>query len=256
MNGAELLNLSAQIGKSLVENGAEIYRVEESVSFLLRAYGMEDSAVFAIPSFLLITLGGADGQALTKGVRILWHTTDLYRLDRLNALCRWACEERPDLPVLAERLRLLEARKGYPFAARLAACGLVGGSFAAFFGGGWRDALCAAAAGVVTGLVCRWMDRLRANRFFRNLAAGMLASFTVLLLAWLGLGVHTDAMIIGCLMNLVPGVALTSFMQNVIAGDLIAGLTRLAEALLIAVAVALGTALALAAFPWEGRLGI
>ena len=84
----------------------------------------------------------------------------------------------------------------------------------------------------------------------------MLASFTVLLLVWLGLGVHTDAMIIGCLMNLVPGVALTSFMQNVIAGDLIAGLTRLAEALLIAVAVALGTALALAAFPWEGRLGI
>ncbi|MPN46200.1 hypothetical protein SDC9_193783 [bioreactor metagenome] len=43
----------------------------------------------------------------------------------------------------------------------------------------------------------------------------------------------------------MPGVALTNFMRDIIAGDLIAGLTKLVEALLTATGIALGTGVAL-----------
>jgi uncharacterized membrane protein YjjP (DUF1212 family) len=48
-------------------------------------------------------------------------------------------------------------------------------------------------------------------------------------------------------MTLVPGVAITNAMRDVIAGDLLAGTMKGVEALLIALALAAGTAVALIA---------
>ena len=53
-------------------------------------------------------------------------------------------------------------------------------------------------------------------------------------------GVHSDSIIIGVLMNLVPGLALTNCIRDVMAGDLTAGVSKLADVLLIAVSIALG----------------
>ena len=55
----------------------------------------------------------------------------------------------------------------------------------------------------------------------------------------------TDKIIIGALMNLVPGIAITSFMRDIIAGDLMAGIIRLTESVLVATAIAIGAGIAL-----------
>ena len=60
----------------------------------------------------------------------------------------------------------------------------------------------------------------------------------------LGMPVHTDKVIIGALMLLVPGVALTNFMRDLMAEDFISGMLKLTEALLVAAAIALGTGVA------------
>ena len=48
------------------------------------------------------------------------------------------------------------------------------------------------------------------------------------------------------LMNLVPGIALTNAMREIMAGDIISGLSRTADAILVASAIALGTVVGLA----------
>ena len=109
------------------------------------------------------------------------------------------------------------------------------------FGGGWRDAILGAVCGTVLALLLRLLEKWRANFFFVNLIGSMLvASIALTALRW-GAPVHTDKVIIGTLMNLVPGVALTNFMRDLMAGDFIAGMLKLTEALLIATAIALGT---------------
>ena len=47
------------------------------------------------------------------------------------------------------------------------------------------------------------------------------------------------------LMNLVPGIAITNCMRDIMAGDMFAGLTKLTESLLTATAIALGAGIAL-----------
>ena len=46
-------------------------------------------------------------------------------------------------------------------------------------------------------------------------------------------------------MNLVPGVAITNSVRDIIAGDFIAGQTKMTEALLTATSIAVGTGIAL-----------
>lgn len=57
-----------------------------------------------------------------------------------------------------------------------------------------------------------------------------------------------DKMIIGMLMNLVPGIALTNAMREFIAADLISGMIKFAEAVVTAIGIAIGVVVSLAIF--------
>ena len=62
-----------------------------------------------------------------------------------------------------------------------------------------------------------------------------------------GIGQNINSITIGALMALVPGVVFTNFLRDIMAGDTVAGLIKLVEALLTACAIAIGTVVAMAA---------
>ena len=70
-------------------------------------------------------------------------------------------------------------------------------------------------------------------------------SAAAILLVHMEIGENLDAVTIGTLMVLVPGMALTNAMREIMAGDIISGLSRTAEVILVATAIALGTAIPL-----------
>lgn len=84
------------------------------------------------------------------------------------------------------------------------------------------------------------------NSFFRTVVCSTVGSLLSLLLVRLGFGYDVDTVTIGVLMVLVPGVALTNAMREIMAGDIISGLSRTADAILVASAIALGTVVGLA----------
>ena len=96
------------------------------------------------------------------------------------------------------------------------------------------------------------MERRRTNSFFVNAVCSMTAALVAVAGVSLGLGQNLDLVIIGAFMGLVPGVALTNFMRDILAGDLFAGITKLAESLLTATAMALGAGIALSLARWLG----
>ena len=88
-------------------------------------------------------------------------------------------------------------------------------------------------------------SKLGANLFFKTIAGAAVSAFMALALTAAGIGQNSDSIIIGALMALVPGIAFTNAMRDIMAGDMVAGISKAAEALLIGAAIALGTALAL-----------
>lgn len=241
----EILDLAVELGYQIQTAGGEIYRVEESVSRLLRAYGIETGEVFAIPN-CLIASAHTEGREVTSMRRIPDHGTDIWKLEAMNGLCRRLCAMPLPVKSAREELRaLLKGEKQYSRPALLLAHFFAAGLFSLFFGGSWVDALCAGVCGVAIGLTLMLMDGLGANLLIRTMAGGGVSALLALGLCGLGLGQSVDLITIGALMILVPGVSLTNAVRDVMVGDMVSGLSKLAEAVLVGVAIALGTGLAM-----------
>ena len=246
MNYDKLLNISVELGCRLMSSGAEIYRVEESVRRLLQAYGLDSPEVFAIPNCVIVSIATPEGHPITRMRRIAGHGTDIELLERCNDLCRRLCVQTPPLE---EAQGLLNALPGRSYAPRqvLLGYGIAPAFFSPLFGGGVGDTLSALMGGLAVGFCLLYAGRLiGSNSFFRTAICSAVASLVSLLLVRLGLGRSVDTVTISVLMVLVPGVALTNAMREIMAGDIISGLSRAADSILTAAAIAIGTAVGLA----------
>ncbi|MDE5978235.1 MAG: threonine/serine exporter family protein [Turicibacter sp.] len=245
MNFNQLLNISTQLGKMLLENGAEIYRVEESIRRIGLAYGAKEVDVYAVPNTIIVTLMTTENINLTKTKRIHDRSTNLDKVERLNHLCRHICQTTPKLELVYEELKEIQNRPIYSFRVQLFAYALTSSMFTLFFGGTILDAFCSLLIGPLIKVVSYYLNKFHTNPFFVTILCSFMCAFLSTLFCRLRMGQHVDKMIIGLVMNLVPGVAITNSVRDIIAGDFIAGQTKMTEALLTATSIALGTGVAL-----------
>ena len=103
-----LLELTADLGYRLAMNGAETFRIEESVRRILRAYGIE-SEVFAIPNCLTVSIETHDGKPMTRMRRIGFHGNDLDTVEKYSNLSRRICAEKPEPKVARQWLHDTDA---------------------------------------------------------------------------------------------------------------------------------------------------
>lgn len=253
MDCDKLLGVSTDIAYDLLESGAEIYRVEESIHRIFAAYGVQKGSIFAIPTLLILSIEDEQGQPHTAMRRLGNHGSDLARVNAYNDLCRSICRDTPPLEEIPAALARIGRTPCYSPLQQIFAGGCVAFAFTLLFGGGLADALCALVCGIGVKWILRLFERLEVNAFFTTIVASFAAAAGTLVCAQAGLLANIDKTIIGILMNLVPGVALTNVMRDIIAGDLVAGLTKLVEALLTATGIALGTGVALSV--WQVLAG-
>jgi uncharacterized membrane protein YjjP (DUF1212 family) len=246
MDYDKLIDMGTELGCQLMSSGAEIYRVEESVSRLLTAYGLAPQ-VFAIPNCLIVSVTTPEGHPITRMCRIPAHGTDIELLERCNALCRRLCREIPPLDEAYRQIgELRSTSKTFPPHIVVLGYILTSGFFALFFHGTLRDGLGAALCGLAVGWCLVYGQRFTGtNSFFRTAVCSAVLSTLALVLVRIGLGEHLEIITIGSLMVLVPGMALTYAMREIMAGDIFSGLHRTAEVILVATAIALGTAVPL-----------
>ena len=238
----QFLNFCCEMGRQLIENGAEIYRVEESADRLLAAYGYQEAEVFAIPAYIILNIQD-ETRNYTKSVRIKTFSINLDKLDRLNALCRRVCQETPDVDAAYAQLREIMAAPTYPDKVGYLAYGFVALCFTLFWGGHAGDACVAFVCGILVKATFAYMGKVNSNVFFTYVCASFFLVLPPMALTYLGTGIHIDKIVIGAIMLLVPGIAITNVMRDVIAGDFLTAVMRFAEVMIIAMAIAIGIAL-------------
>lgn len=240
MNFYELLDVMGHLGKLLLENGAETYRVEDSIERVATAYGVAQVDVYAAATSIMITITTPDNRSLSRIKRIRKRSVNLDKVERLNRLCRQTVALKLDLDVVKETLRAISLRPDYSFNMDLFGYALTTASFTLFFGGGWQDALVALLIGGILKVVHHQLSKLGGNPFFVTILDGATISILSLFFLYMGLAKDLDAVIIGSIMPLVPGVALTNAVRDLMAGDLVAGQAKMTEAILTASCIAVG----------------
>ncbi len=245
INYNKLLQGILDIAEEMLIAGAEVSRVEDSVQRMCEAYGCDRINVFVITSNIQVTLQDPQGEIITQIRRVIRNDVNFDRLDYLNDLSRFVCAKKPSPEELEDRFEIVMRRKQQPLAVTVIGGMAIGGSFAMFFGGniwdGAAGALCGLAVVLLNIVISRLGQNALANVFVVSFLSGLISVFTV----WLGIGEHTDKIMIGIIMLLIPGIAMTNGVRDMLTGDIATGMLRVANALLIAIAIACGFALSL-----------
>lgn len=240
-----ILDQLLNIGELLLQNGAEISRVEETVSRMGLAYGASEMHVFVITYSIVVTMRLADGTCLTQTRRIGHPAgTDYFRLEACNALSR-RCSRAP-LP-LEELQSEVERIREQP-RSRLRIYGgsmLAVGSFTLFFGGGPADMLVSMVFAAVTCLLQEYLMPVCMNRVIFNLICALLIGLGTCGCVLLWPALQLDKIMIGYIMLLIPGLAITNSIRDILVGNTISGALLLTESLLWAGALASGFMLAI-----------
>ena len=239
-----LLELCTNLGYRLAMCGAETFRVEESINLIMKTYGIQ-AEVFAIPNNITVSIETPDGRPVTRMRRIGFHGNDLDSVERYTNLSRRICAEKPQVNTAVQWLKETdESRLHYSKLWVLAGNCLGGAGFSVFFGGSIPDMIFGGVCGLVIGLVDMLTNKLNTNQFFRTIIASFFMSLLAYVLAAGGIVANADTVIIGALMMLVPGLLFTNAMRDIIYGDTNSGVNRIVQVFLIAVGIALGTAVA------------
>ena len=244
MNYNLLLDLAIDLGYELAMSGAETFRVEESITRMLAAYDV-DSDVFTIPNYIMVTIRRKDGTPVTRMRRIGYHGNNMDRVERFNGLSRRFVSEKPTLEAAHEMLaQTRKTCRSYTTPVQYLAHFLAAGGFGLFMGGTPIDGLCAGLCGLLVGVVDSYLDKLKTNQFFRTIASSFLMAMLAYALGAFGIARNPDAVTIGALMLLVPGLLFTNAMRDIIYGDTSSGVNRIVQVFLIAAALSLGTSAA------------
>jgi len=232
--------------------GAETFRVEESIQRVMAAYGM-NAEVFAIPNYLMVSIIDDDGKPITRMRRIGSHGNNLDAVEKFSSLSRAFCNRKPD-PVEGQKWLEIVRGKLCRYSLPMQYVGFFVGAagHALFFGGSWTDFFCSGICGMLVGFVNQFLGKRKANQFFSTIASAFLMAMLAYAMYALGITKNPDAVNIGALMILVPGLLFTNAMRDIIYGDTNSGINRCVQVVLIAMGIALGTATAwkIASFLW------
>lgn len=242
-----IVSLTLDIAENLLVSGASVNRVEDTVIRICKAYDYRKINVISITEFIFLSVLTPEGHIINQDRRVYQHENDLAYLEDLNALSREICRDKPTVTTIARRIESLNTKQEnkrnvfYEVLAYIVGCG----AFTIFFGGNILDAL---ASGLISILLYAFSKRSMVptlNRVVSTFLCSVLGGFSAYLLVYLHMGSNLNAIIIGNIMLLVPGMILTNSIRDLLCGDTIAGLLKLIESLLVALAIAVGYALPL-----------
>ena len=243
-----LLCLALDVGEGMLKNGGDVNRIEDTIERICRAYGAEHVEVFTIISVINAAIRMPDGSYSSQLRRVKATSNNLGKLERLNALSREICKEKPSLEEFDAKLHHLKNNPEYSKGLILGISGLAAGTFTMLFGGGFADALVAAVIGLVISLIdTRYKDNLNimARVVLSTFIATILSGISV---SWLHIAESHDTIMSGVIMLLVPGMAFGTAMRDLFYGDLIAGALKTLQAVLTSLMIAFGYVLAMNVF--------
>lgn len=226
-----LMRIWLDIAEQLLNAGAEISRVEDTLKYLASCHNVHKIDAFTITAGILVSCTFSDGNTLTQTRRVVkTPSMDVSRIERLNALSREASAEKLTAGELKKRLDRITAEES----SRTTILGgvIAAAAFSFFFGGSPWDALVSGGFGFFICLFARKAGRYFSNPVFYNFVVSLVVGTLIYLAGRLFPGLHMDKVIIGDIMLLVPGLTITIAMRDMLAGDTISGLLRFVESII------------------------
>lgn len=232
----KVLALALFAGEVMLINGAETYRVEDTIRRICNSKGLHHISSFVTPTVIIIGDDRHDGYTFIK--RIDKRTTNFEKISLVNSLSRDFVEGKITVEESEEILQKICNKEPYRQMYRIFWCALASSMFAYLFGGGIKDVFSGFVITMLTTKIGEILDEYEVNPFILNSVCAAIIAVLALLFYKIGIGDKLDMIIAASIMPQLPGFSLMNGIRDFIAGDLLSGISRAFEALVIAISIA------------------
>ena len=236
----KLLDVGIRAGRMLLESGAEVYRVEETMIRICTGLACTDEVDSYVTSTGIMLSIGYNGQVFSKISRIKNRNVNLHCVARINALSRNIQIQDYSLEEVEQQLNKIEKEPKYSVWMTTLFGGIGAAGFALFFDGGMLEIVISFAIGILIRLLVSLLSMMKMNDFINNVIASMLLAILSIFFKKVFLVIDVNVVVISGIMLFIPGLAFTNAIRDTIAGDYLSGVSRVMETLVCACAIALG----------------
>ena len=248
----EKVALAIAIGEEMLKNGGEVYRVDDTIRRILKYYGFKSFNVFVISNGLFITVDENSDNPLSYVRNVHSWSTDLERIAELNKLSRDICSGNCKVDEAEKMLENIRNMRPRAIWTETVATGIGSAAFCFLFGGQAVDMIVAFFVGCILKMFLNKSTKNEVSKFIRHIIGSVIVTIIAVVCHYFIDIVLIDKVIIGSIMILVPGVALTTSIRDFFAGDYLSGSIHLIDALLTAVCIATGVGVAMKVFMLVG----
>lgn len=235
----KLYKMTMMAGEILLRNGAEIFRVQETMIRIAGAFGAK-ADVYAVSNGIFMTLNIEGYYFSTQIKDVPMSAIHLGRVVAVNDLSRKIVDGKLTMD---EAIIKLENIGEIPFAndyLRISFAALGSAAFCITFGGSFYDSIAAFISGVFLYMFTIFADNRYYPKVLKIVIGAAIATLIANISFSLGIGNNFDHIVIGSIVSMFPGVALTTSIRNFFSGDYLSGTIHLVDAILVAASISVG----------------
>ena len=172
----ELVTFAADVGRGLLESGAETSRVEDTVERIIRHFYDGKSEVLVVMTGLFVTVGD-----VTKTVRVRRRTINLDKVSKINMMSRDIADDKIDFEEALKRFEYIMEQKPYSLWVKTVAVAFCCGFFTLLFGGNAFDGLNSFVVGAVINVFIWFLRKHHTAEFIITFSGGVVIALLILL---------------------------------------------------------------------------
>ena len=228
-----VLELALEAGRILLRNGAEIFRVEETIEHICKRFGVEAVDSFVLSNGIFLTAYSKGKENFAKVKHVPMAGIHLGIVTEVNDLSREISAGRVGIDEAFRRLEEIEKLPPKKSLYLVLAAGLGSGSFCYLLKANIWESLIAFVIGTLLYVLVIFAQKHTMSKIIINIVGG---------------GFITILALIASNLPLVPGVAFTNAIRDIANSDFISGTVRMIDALLVFVYIAIGVGTVLSAY--------
>lgn len=236
-----------QLGCRLLVSGCDVGHVEYRIEQMCNAYGMEDVEVFIITSSIVVSVKDWNGKHITMTKRIRRYYINFYCIQLLEQIIDRVCRNNPTDMQIRNWLENMDSclQKEHEWkqgAGEYLLNATVAAIFTCFFGGIGYEIVISFMCCIPTTYVVKHFEKEWKNTFTVYVMSSLLCGVLAQLFVILNVVNSAERINMGNIMLLIPGLAMVNALKDMFSGEMLSGLLRLTQAIIQALAIALGFA--------------
>lgn len=236
--------LALFLGELMLRNGAETYRIEDSIVRVCKSRGYTYTSAFVTQNVIIISDERFDGISFMK--RVETRSVNLAKIDSLNSFSReFVSNPEMSLSEGRRRLKEIETMSEYKLSTTYIGMALGSATFSLLLGSNLNDFIFTFLVATLTSKIYDYLIQLNCIHVFTTLVTAFSIALAGSVLKITGLVNDQTMLIIGSIIPLFPGVDLVKGVRDLISGHVLSGLSRAFEACITAVSIAAGVGIVL-----------